>query len=288
MESTQLFLYLYMYELENWLNCHKADLTEISFQSDEANTDRPLKEYIKKIIETKCNGITAFSDVEFIEIDGCVHKVNDELRSTVIEKVLLPDELTDEIKKMLHSRKRSVFTNPDLCFKIITNGQVVYETIELKSTKKDAIPGSSIQQIMPDEWTIFVKHNGQNAEVAIGKYFNAINTRMQFPDRSPRPQVSFSEMKLWNNINRKIINDTVLYNYAEDRNLKHRLLTDWQNVLAEEWVNVLLRSGSIKPKNTPWFYNNLRKFILLFLSEYDEMSQFEKDKFKKDVANLIE
>ena len=141
---------------------------------------------------------------------------------------------------------------------------------------------------MPDEWTIFVKHNGQNAEVAVGKYFNAINTRMQFPDRSPRPQVSFSEMKLWNNINRKIINDTVSYNYAEDRNLKHRLLTDWQNVLAEEWVNVLLRSDNIKQKNTPWFYNNLRKFILLFLSEYDEMSQFEKDKFKKDVADLIE
>mgnify|MGYP003330257066 CR=1 FL=1 len=34
----------------------------------------------------------------------------------------------------------------------------VYEKIELKSTKDNAIPGSSVQQINPDEWVIFVKH----------------------------------------------------------------------------------------------------------------------------------
>lgn len=42
---------IYMYKLEEDLTKHKDDLIEVSFQSDEANTDRPLKEYLKKHIE---------------------------------------------------------------------------------------------------------------------------------------------------------------------------------------------------------------------------------------------
>lgn len=42
---------IYMYKLEEDLTKHKDDLIEVSFQSDEANTDRPLEEYLKKHIE---------------------------------------------------------------------------------------------------------------------------------------------------------------------------------------------------------------------------------------------
>ena len=51
MNQTDLFMYAYMFELEQYLNAHKHELLNISFQSDEANTDRPLKEYLKSTIQ---------------------------------------------------------------------------------------------------------------------------------------------------------------------------------------------------------------------------------------------
>lgn len=41
------FMYIYMYNLEKFLLSKKETLDTISYQSDEANTDRPLKEYLK-------------------------------------------------------------------------------------------------------------------------------------------------------------------------------------------------------------------------------------------------
>lgn len=51
MQNIQNFMCIYMYKLEEDLTKHKDDLIEVSFQSDEANTDRPLEEYLKKHIE---------------------------------------------------------------------------------------------------------------------------------------------------------------------------------------------------------------------------------------------
>ena len=47
------FMYVYMYHLEQYLLSKKETLDTISFQSDEANTDRPLKEYLKMITATR-------------------------------------------------------------------------------------------------------------------------------------------------------------------------------------------------------------------------------------------
>ena len=55
MQNIQNFMCIYMYKLEEDLTNHKDDLIEVSFQSDEANTDRPLKEYLKKHIESISN-----------------------------------------------------------------------------------------------------------------------------------------------------------------------------------------------------------------------------------------
>ena len=40
------FMHIYMCELEMYLKSHADELLKISFQLDEANTDRPLKEYL--------------------------------------------------------------------------------------------------------------------------------------------------------------------------------------------------------------------------------------------------
>ena len=70
MNDIQLFMRLYMYELEIWLNEHKQELLSISFQSDEANTDRPLKEFLKTAIEQNCNCLSRLKNIDSVNIDN--------------------------------------------------------------------------------------------------------------------------------------------------------------------------------------------------------------------------
>lgn len=55
MNKQSYFMHFYMLELEVFLNSQKKNLFTVSFQSDEANTDRPLKEYLKYVIENELN-----------------------------------------------------------------------------------------------------------------------------------------------------------------------------------------------------------------------------------------
>lgn len=290
MDMLQLFMHLYMYELEIWLNKHSDNIFDISFQSDEANTDRQLKEYLKNTIENECNKISLFSEIRtinFYDSQEIAHTypINDDVKHITINKVYLPDELTPNIRQILQMRKKAVFTNPDLCLELYINGNLYYETIELKSTKSNAIPGSSIQQIIPNEWVIFIKHNEHFAEITTGQYFNAINSKMQFPDRSPRPEVSFNELKKWNMQNRKCISNSMEIYSSSDKQLKHELLTDWQTVLAKRWTKIVLDHN---PKmQEPWFNNTLRKFILEFLNEYDKMPPEIKADYQKFLSEII-
>lgn len=285
MTDLQLFMYLYMYELELWLNEHSDEVLKISFQSDEANTDRPLKEFLKKSIEQNCNSLSKLKNINLISIKGKHHNISSSVRNTVINSVLLPP-ISDNIKRILKDRKKSVYTEPDICLVILMNNTPQYVTIELKSTKNDAIPGSSIQQIDPNEWVVFIKHNNKKVDITTGQYFQAINAKMQFPDRSPRPQVSFKELCSWNRNCRNITENNIVYSSTGDESEKHALLTDWQGVLANRWTKIVMNTGKIK-KSEPWFNNNLRKFILEFLDEYDKMSPQSQKDYKDFLKNVI-
>lgn len=291
MNDLQLFMYLYMYELELWLNNHSDEVLNISYQSDEANTDRPLKEFLQRVIENECNSISELKATQYLDLFNYNNQKNSfritpNIINAVIEHVYLPDEISPELKQQLKFRKNAIFTNSDLCVAIKINNIIEYETIELKSTKTDAIPGSSVQQISPDEWVIFVKHGKRNAEIAVGQYFHAINSKMQFPDRSPRPQVSFKELQNWNYSCRQYRNSIITYYSSDDESIKHELLTDWQSVLAKRWTKIVL---NIEPKHhEPWFNNSLRKFILEFLGEYEKMSPHQKAEYKTFLENFIE
>ena len=180
---------IYMYELEQFLNTKKDELKKVSFQSDEANTDRPLKEFLRTIIESEFKRIPINTQIKDVIFNDVVGSDIDELKKIQVLRVLLPEQINDEIKLIISASKNAVYTNPDMCLEILMDGQKYYETIELKSTKQDSIPGSSIQQVLPDEWVIFIKHSFAKIEIVTGQYIHAINSKMQFPDRSPRPQV---------------------------------------------------------------------------------------------------
>lgn len=285
MDNQSYFMYFYMYELEVFLNSKKDDLLTISFQSDEANTDRPLKEFLKFLIENELNVLPRNSLTNSLYINNKFHSIEPYLMYK-IKRVLLPDELTDDLKKQLKERQSSTYTNPDICLEIDNNGKLFYETIELKSTKTDSIPGSSIQQIIPTEWVIFIKHSLNSIAVITGQYINAINSKIQFPDRSPRPQVSFKELSTWNNLYRNIDNHNLIYKYDNSFLDKLALINDWQSVLSKRWINILFECKEIK-KSEPWFNNNIRKFIIDFLEIYDNLNAQEKVDLKLQISSMI-
>lgn len=285
MENKDFFMYFYMYELELLLNSKKDDLLTISFQSDEANTDRPLKEFLKKIITDELRSLPISPTINTLRIENEIYSVEPYLKYN-INKVLLPDEISDELKLHLKNLKNAVYTNPDICFEIQCGDYIYYETIELKSTKSDSIPGSSIQQVMPFEWVIFVKHNNTIAKVTTGQYINSVNSKLQFPDRSPRPQVSFKELHSWNNKYRHISDNILVYEPDNSIFIKKELMNDWQDFLSKRWVDILFNNNSTR-KNEPWFNNNLRKFILIFLDKYDALNDEEKIKLKEKIQMLI-
>ncbi len=289
MNNIQLFMRVYMYELESLLRSRKDEILKIPFQSDEANTDRPLKEYLKQFIEKEFNCIS--DDISEITVEHSDEEaerfaITEEIKSIRIKRVILPEDITSEIKDILSERKSAVYTKPDICLEIDENGHTVYETIELKSTKDVSIPGSSVQQVNPEERVIFIKHTKNTFIITTGLYINAINAKMQFPDRSPRPQVAFSELQSWNTSHRSQNANTLRFMSGSEDNLKKELIEDWQGVLAKRWKDILFTYR--KSKREPWFNNALRKFVIKFLNDYDRMTDTEKEEYKNKVSSLID
>ncbi|OON96137.1 MAG: hypothetical protein ATN31_01870 [Candidatus Epulonipiscioides saccharophilum] len=124
-------------------------------------------------------------------------------------------------------------------------------------------------------------------EITTGRYINSINSKIQFPDRSPRPQVSFKELLNWN-INHRQVKDN-MFIIKQDNNIDEKLvlLNDWQNVLYQRWMEMLLHSDNIK-ENEPWFNNTLRKFMCQFLEEYNNLTENNKSKLYQTILSQIQ
>ncbi|MGO1653027.1 hypothetical protein [Senegalia sp. (in: firmicutes)] len=289
--KTNIFMLAFMQELEYELNENVTDLKKIRLHSSEANIDTEFKIYIKKFIlknKKKLNSenLEKKITINFSEIDKVNYNYRD-FCNYKIENVLLPNEFTeDHINYLRKTKTKSVYTNPDLLFIIFDGSNTYYRTVELKSTKTNNIPGSSIQQIKPYEWVIFLKRLTNDIFISTGLYINSITSRMQFPDRSPRPQVGFNHLSDWNSNNRISTEEKISYVFKQsEEKEKHQILTDWQYYLANDWVDILFQKEN--NRGVPWFHNNLRKFILLFLEKYDDLNLKEREEFKKIVKELI-
>lgn len=169
----------------------------------------------------------------------------------------------------------------------ITDGTNIYfESVELKSTKDNNIPGSSVQQVSPFEWVIFVKRDSEKVLVTTGFYINSITEKLPFPDRSPRPQIGFKTLLDWNKKYRKVENDLLtIESSVEINNDKIKLLTDWQDYLASEWLEIIKSEES--RNNEKWFNNAIRKFALKFLEYSEKLTKSEKEKLKNNLTKLI-
>lgn len=281
------FLLVYFYILETTLNKSKNNLASIKFQSEEANTDEYLKKYFQKHI--KENNSINNNEIEYLslKIDSIEVKINlIDLLDIKITNVFRPDELSKKLKIKIAQTKKSVYTSPDLYLEINDGKNIYYESLELKSTKTNNIPGSSVQQVSPFEWVIFVKRNKKEATISTGFYINSITEKLPFPDRSPRPQIGFKTLNNWNNKHRKLKGKTLfIENISASNNEKLKLLNDWQDYLASEWLAI------IKAKNTKnnekWFNNAIWKFAVKFLEYSDSLTEIQKKKLKNDLNSLI-
>ena len=88
-------------------------MISISFQSDEANTDRPLKEYMKNIIERCQPDINRSTNISELIINNKLYK-KEIVENMFIQRVLLPEEINSTIKHIIIENKpHSVYTNPN-------------------------------------------------------------------------------------------------------------------------------------------------------------------------------
>lgn len=272
-DNLVFFMNAFMYELEELLNQNLDYFDDVKFQFDEANTDQQIKIKIKNFILNNFKSIKSVTEIR--ENNNGTFISRDDY---IISNIKVPSELNDDDRKFIRNSRNAVYTNPDLLF-FVSDGDKEYRiSVEVKSTKNDKIPGSSIQQIDVNDWVIFLKHNDKHIiEFVTGKYIDSISGTMQFPDRSPRPQVSYNILKKWNKENRSFENGILSFADDEDKNDKLQLIEDWQMLLSKRWLEVLKRKK--KFFNEPWFNNNIRKFSVLLLEYYETLDNEEKEKF---------
>jgi hypothetical protein len=281
------FLLIYFLELETFINSNTDELKEIKFQSEEANTDEFIKKHFKNLILSHSDiSNTAIKKISISSSTECHEIEVKDLFKFKIAAVYIPEELSAEQKSNIAKSKKSVYTNPDLLLKIEDGVNIYYESLELKSTKNNNIPGSSVQQVSPLEWVIFVKRGEKKIEVSTGHYINSITEKLPFPDRSPRPQVGFSTLLEWNEKNR-VLQDGILtiIDNPEITLQKIKLLQDWQDFLATEWLTII-KSEEVK-NNEKWFNNTLRKFAIKFLEYTNDLSADDRVRLLVKLNTLI-
>jgi len=286
------FMFIFMYELEKLLRENKEEMKNLNFSSDEANIDREFKVFTRNLI---LNNLTSLSDVEdvFVLQTNNNEKIFDldKLKKIQIKEVYLPEMITEDIKEKIR-RPNKIYTNPDLLLELTNLEYTTYKSIELKSTKTKVILGSSIKQINLLEWGIFVKRSMDKGaikelEIQTGRYLDMLTTKINFPDRNPRPEISYKTLKEWNKKNKIIHADKVIFIKDENEEKeKEELLNCWELKLAEKWVDNVFEEPS--KKKEAWFKDNLRIFVLKFLQQYESLDEVEKREYKEMLENYIE
>jgi len=280
-----IFLQIYFIELEKKLNTpeRRKEIQKLEFHQDEANTDLAFKKFIKDFIESNYSKLELSTFDKTVVFDNKVTFDYKSFEDYKINHVFLPSELTPKLKDKIRVKDR-VYTDPDLLLEVDCNSkEYVYVPLELKSTKTNIIPGSSVQQIDGDEWVVFVKNTSAKTEVLIGKYFWALNEKMQFPDRSPRPSLDFSTLNKW-------IDDTI--NLDEEQNIfitnqndlekqRKKLINNWQDVLIERWLDEIKKSSPSRG----WYNKTLRLYTYKLIEHYNSLEPDQQKEFENHLRN---
>lgn len=282
----EAFMLLYLKVLEE-SNTLLSDLGKVNFHLDEANSDKEAKAMIKDFM-LKNPTISNSFNLKIYQDEGNLEFALSAIQSIQIKQVYLPDELTEQLRGLIKSTKsNSVYTNPDILVELSNGQETKFFSVELKSTKKNEIPGSSVQQINPYEWVIFIRQ-GNPIEIATGLYLNSITEKMQFPDRSPRPQVAFNTLKNWNKENFILDNGSLIFKVTQSEwDNKNKLIDNWKLVLVEQWLKIILDKNLVLTNRSPWFNEALIMYADKLLAYYEILSEIDKKKFRNKLKSLL-
>lgn len=277
-QAIHCFLAVYLRGLEQNTELLKT-LASIDYQQDEANTDKPAKIVIRDFMNAHPQlGAMDFSEVTIVQDTENYRISLTDLQQVRIEKAYIPEELSQDIKHAIKQAKNGAnYTNPDIYVDLIYQGNKYSISIEVKSTKDNKIPGSSVQQIDPFEWVIFIKRKNATIELTTGMYLNSITNRLPFPDRSPRPEVAFNTLKQWNDSNIHQQDNQLILQYDPlDIEQKSQILLDWKQKLVTDWLEIVQKQPLSSRK---WFDDTLILFAKQLLDYYDDLEPNQKMAF---------
>ena len=279
-----VFMLVYLKELESNTDLLE-NLGKVVFHLDEANSDKQAKSIIKDFmlrnptVSTDCD-LEIHQETQILKYPS--------MKFIHIRQVYLQDELTEPLKELIKSKKsNSVYTNPDIFIELSNGKETEFFSVELKSTKKNEIPGSSVQQINHYEWVIFIKQ-GKPIEITTGLYLNSITEKVQFPDRSPRPQVAFNTLKNWNKNNFISENNSLIFKITQSEwDNKNQLIRNWKITLVEQWLKVVLDENLTLTSRSPWFNETLIMYTDKLLAHYEQLSKIDKEKLRDKLKYLL-
>lgn len=284
------FLLLYLNVLASDQQLVSA-LSAVTYHLDEANSDKEAKKVVQTYMVSNptlpnhpAMNLQVQVGLSIFKFEYC------RLSQVRVANVYLPEQLTDSMKSMIKdSKNNTVYTSPDLYIELSFNGSSYFTEIELKSTKANRIPGSSVQQINPHGWVVFIRQNPKSPlQITTGLYVNSITETMQFPDRSPRPQVAFDTLRTWNNNNLVLAHDgyTLFYDESEIA-AKELLISNWKQSLVSEWLTIIFdKNLTLKPR-TPWFTEAITMFSNQLIENYECLSELEKQEFRRNITSIL-
>ncbi len=232
-----------IFELRRVLKSNIDDFKNIKTQEDEMNIDTHLKSRTRKIIKENISGI------------------NEKLPASIQIINIQNNQSYFNLKK---NKESNVSKLADLVLILSINNNEEHHEIELKKTNNNVIPGSSINQINPYKTLVFFQFK-KEVEVEVGYYAQSVSGTIRFPDRMPRPEVSFNILKD-NNKNNQLA--------SVIENNKDIFENPVEVFLPERWIDEVI--NNVKKNN--WFSKAIRYFSYQLLKKYDTMSQEEKEK----------
>lgn len=224
----------------------------IKTKEDELNIDTHLKNKVVQIISKNINIINnSDSNIKLIKLETNTHYFN---RKNINE---------------------SISKYADLVITYSIDNTVFIDEIELKKTQSNKIPGSSIKQIQPFKSVIFFKLSKNNIDVESGYYCQVVSGTIRFPDRLPRPEVSFSNIK---QSNKELEN---IDNITEDVfSINTEIFTnDIDTILSNKWFDNMFNGFNQKEKTNNWHKEALKKFLFKTITKYKTMTKEEQDDF---------
>jgi hypothetical protein len=196
-------------ELSILIKSNISRFKNLVLNEDELNIDKYLKLKVNDVIYENINEINQKQDTIVLNI-----YTKDEFKKSNNK---IPNHISKFFDLIIETKDE--------------NDNTIFEEIEIKKTNNNIIPGSSIQQIDPYKTVVFFQYKKDDINVEVGYYTQCLTDNYNSHDRSPRPKISFNNLKNSNDEGFKVDEN-------EDIEFKRSLFSKdfWIPKLVDMWI----------------------------------------------------